>query len=118
MSHFVARKAIPRRTFLRGLGATFSLPLLDAMVPALTASAATPAAPARRIGYVFMPMGADMTRWTPPAGDRLDKLSYILDSLEPVKQSITVLSNLELRNAYPGTHATSNAAFPRLGPGI
>ncbi|WP_206293708.1 DUF1552 domain-containing protein [Humisphaera borealis] len=111
MSNFIARRSIPRRTFLRGVGATLALPLLDAMVPALSAGTASAATPVRRLGYVFMPMGADMTRWTPPPGEKLDKLSFILDSLEPVKQYLTVVSNLELRNAYPGTHATSNAAF-------
>ncbi len=109
MSNFITRKHLARRTFLRGLGASLALPYLDAMVPALAAKAA--AAPVRRLGYVFMPMGADMTRWTPPVGDKLDKLSYILESLEPVKENISILTNLELRNAYPGTHATSNAAF-------
>ena len=108
----VTRKALSRRTFLRGAGAAVALPLLDAMVPALTAQGKTPAAPQRlrRLGYVYIPMGCDGTRWTPP-GDGLDKLSYILGPLEPVKDHVTVLSNLELRNAYPGTHATSNSAF-------
>ena len=53
----VKKMALPRRTFLRGLGATVTLPLLDAMVPALTAQASTAAAPVRRLGYVFIPMG-------------------------------------------------------------
>ena len=107
----LSRKALPRRTFLRGVGATLALPLLDAMVPAATALAATPAAPVRRLGFVFMPMGCDITRWTPRDGDRLDALSPILESLAPVKDHVSVLTNMELRNAYPGTHATSNAAF-------
>src|SRR4051794_34695092 len=114
----LSKKSLPRRTFLRGVGATLALPLLDAMVPAATALAATPAAPVRRLGFVFMPMGCDITRWTPrtPAGkgggdEKLGELSPILKSLEPVKQHVSVLSNMELQNAYPGTHATSNAAF-------
>src|SRR5215218_9734905 len=110
----ITKKALPRRTFLRGLGATLALPLLDAMVPAATAMANTAAAPVRRLGFVFMPMGCDITRWTPatPAGtDKLEKLSPILESLEPVKKHVSILSNMELQNAYPGTHATSNAAF-------
>jgi hypothetical protein len=109
----ITKKALSRRTFLRGAGAAVALPLLDAMIPAMTATAATAAAPQRlrRLGYVYMPMGCDHTRWTPPGGDRLDKLSFILDPLAPVKQHVTVISNLELRNAYPGTHATSNSAF-------
>jgi len=107
----ISRKALPRRTFLRGVGATLALPLLDAMVPAATAMAASPAAPVKRLGFVFMPMGCDITRWTPPGKEKLDQLSPILSSLEPVKKHVSVLTNLELRNAYPGTHATSNAAF-------
>jgi hypothetical protein len=107
----ISRKALPRRTFLKGVGATLALPLLDAMVPAATAMAATPAAPVRRLGFVFMPMGCDLTRWTPSGGEKLDKLSFILSSLEPVKEKVCILSNMELQNAYPGTHATSNAAF-------
>ena len=107
----ITKKALPRRTFLKGIGATLSLPLLDAMVPAATALEKTPAKPVRRLGYVFMPMGCDITRWTPPGGEKLDKLSPILSSLEPVKQDVTIVSNLELANAYPGSHATSNSAF-------
>jgi hypothetical protein len=83
------------------------------MIPSLTAMADTPANPTRlrRLGYVYMPMGCDVTRWTPPGGEVLDELSPSLSPLEPVKKNIAIISNLELRNAYPGTHATSNASF-------
>lgn len=106
------KQALPRRTFLRGLGTTLALPLLDAMIPSMTAAAATPANPARlrRLGFVYMPMGCDITRWT-PSSDRLDDLSPILSPLGPVRSHVTAITNLELRNAYPGTHATSNCAF-------
>ena len=107
----VTKKAMPRRTFLRGMGVSIALPLLDAMIPAATPLAKTAANPVRRLGYVFMPMGCDITRWTPPGEKTLDELSPILSSLAPVKQYVTAISNLELQNAYPGTHATSNAAF-------
>ena len=108
----ITKKALPRRTFLRGMGASLALPLLDAMIPAATAATKTAALPVRRLGYVFMPMGCDITRWTPPGTDgKLGELSPILSSLAPVKNDITVLTNLELRNAYPGSHATSNSAF-------
>jgi len=103
--------ALPRRTFLRGVGTALALPLLDAMVPAMTALADSPANPVRRLGFVFMPMGCDTTRWTPPGGEKLEQLSPILGSLEKVKSQVTILSNMELKNAYPGTHATSNSAF-------
>ena len=108
----VTKKALPRRTFLRGSGATLSLPLLDAMVPPLRALADTPAEPVRRLGFVYMPMGSDISRWTPPgAGGRLGELSPALASLSPVSEHLTVLTNMELKNSYPGTHATSNAGF-------
>lgn len=107
----ISKKALPRRTFLRGLGATLALPLLDAMVPALTAAEKSPAAPVRRLGFVFIPMGCDITRWTPTGKDKLAELSPILSPLAPVKEHVSVLTNMELRNAYPGTHSSSNAAF-------
>jgi hypothetical protein len=108
----VTKKALPRRTFLRGLGASLSLPLLDAMVPAMTALAATPGNPVRRLGFVYMPMGADIARWTPPGGNGpLGELSPALQSLAGVRDQLTVFTNMELKNAYPGTHATSNASF-------
>src|SRR5436190_19994372 len=105
----ITKKALPRRAFLRGVGATVSLPLLDAMVPPMTALAATPANPVRRLGFVYIPMGAHIPEWTPPGS--LAELSPTLRSLRPVTDHLTVITNLELRNAYPGTHATSNAAF-------
>src|SRR6185312_3922522 len=108
----ITKKALPRRTFLRGMGATLALPLLDAMVPAMTAFAKTPADPVRRLGFIYMPMGCDITRWTPRSTDgTLKMLSPALQSLEPFVDRLTVFSNMELKNAYPGTHATSNAAF-------
>lgn len=107
----ITKKALPRRTFLRGMGVAVALPLLDAMVPAMTALAATPASPVRRLGYIFIPMGSDISRWTPPGKNGLTKLSPILQSLESVKDQVTVLTNMELRNASNGSHATSNSAF-------
>lgn len=108
----VTKKALPRRTFLRGAGTALALPLLDAMIPSMTALAATVASPERlrRLGFVYMPMGSDITRWTPP-GETLDELSPTLSPLNKVKQHVTAITNLELKNAYPGTHATSNASF-------
>jgi hypothetical protein len=107
----ITKKALPRRTFLRGVGATVALPLLDAMVPSMTAIAKTAAEPVRRLGFVYMPMGCDLPRWTPPGEGKLTELSPALQSLRPVVDDVTIISNLELKNAYPGTHATSNAAF-------
>jgi uncharacterized protein DUF1552 len=108
----ITKKALPRRTFLRGMGATVALPLLDAMIPSMTALAQTPAKPVQRLGFVYIPMGSDISRWTPPGeGGALTELSTTLSPLAPVMKHVTVVSNMELKNAYPGTHATSNAAF-------
>src|ERR1041384_7162686 len=108
----ITKKALPRRTFLRGVGPPVALPLLDAMVPSMTALAATPANPVRRLGFVYIPMGAHMPLWTPTGdGGELAGLSPSLKALEPVKEHLTVVTNTELRNAYPGTHATSNSSF-------
>jgi hypothetical protein len=93
------------------MGASLALPLLDAMVPSMTALAKTPADPVRRLGFVYVPMGSDIARWTPSGEGRLVELSHALQSLGPVVDQLTVITNLELKNAYPGTHATSNAAF-------
>jgi hypothetical protein len=107
----ITKKALPRRTFLKGMQATLALPLLDAMIPAATALAKTPARPVRRLGFVFVPMGCDRARWTPPGQETLGELSPILASLEGVKEQLTVVTNLRLEQSYPGTHDTSNAGF-------
>ena len=107
---FITKRSLPRRAFLRSVAGTMALPLLEAMIPAATALAKTPANPVRRLGFVFMPMGCDQSRWT-LSGDKLDQLSPILSSLAPVKEHVTAITNLELQNAYPGSHATSNSAF-------
>lgn len=109
--NFITKKSLSRRTFIHGVGASFSLPLLDAMVPAATASTQISAINAKRLGYIFMPMGCDQSRWTPKSEKTLDELSPILKSLASVKDQTTVLTNMELRPAYPGSHATSNSSF-------
>ncbi len=107
-----SNKAISRRTLLRGAGAAFALPLLDAMIPACTALDKTAAAPTqlRRLGYVYIPMGFSPQEWT-PNGTTLTELPQSLKSLETIKQQVTIVSGMELKNAYPGSHATSNSAF-------
>ncbi len=90
----VSRKAIDRRTVLRGLGVTAALPLLDAMVPALTALEKTAARPVNRLGAVYVPNGIMMPQWTPTAeGDAYD-FPPILKPLEPFRDRLLVLSGL------------------------
>src|SRR5262245_23763559 len=109
---FTRQKSLPRRTFLRGAGATLALPLLDAMVPSLLASARTAAAPVRRLGFVYIPMGSNISQWTPNAEGKLTDLSPTLSSLKPFVDHVTVVTNLENKNAYsPGNHATANSCF-------
>ncbi|MYK87213.1 MAG: hypothetical protein F4018_02035, partial [Acidobacteria bacterium] len=64
---FISKMHLPRRTVLRGIGATVALPLLDCMVPALTATSRTAAAPVRRFGIFYVPNGMSMPYWSPKA---------------------------------------------------
>jgi uncharacterized protein DUF1552 len=114
---FVAKKYLSRRTFLRGAGVTLSLPLLDSMVPALTALSQTAANPRLRLGFCFMPHGAVMANWTPASEGPL-QLSPILAPLEAHKDQILVLSNLAHAMAGPqgpgdngGDHTRCPAVF-------
>src|ERR1700755_3491554 len=103
---FITKKFIPRRTFLRGAGVTLALPLLDSMIPAFTARAAT-AASARRLGFVYIPMGCNWFQFFPKEVGKIAELSPTLSTLNPVLDQVTVISNLELKNSYsPGNHAT------------
>jgi len=91
---FVTKQSLPRRTFLRGIGATLSLPLLDAMVPALTAMANTAAAPARRIGFIYHPMGTIYEQWTPATEGASFTMPHILAPLEPLRDQMLVVTGL------------------------
>jgi hypothetical protein len=108
---YATRKALPRRTFLRGVGASVALPLLDAMVPSFTVLAQTPAVPRTRFGAVFIPNGAIIESWTPTNAGAGLELSPILKPLEPFRDSLVVISNL-VRAATPGgDHAVSAAGW-------
>ena len=99
---FLTKKHLHRRTFLRGLGVTISLPLLDSMLPAQTPLARTAANPQIKLGLCFMPHGAVMANWTPAGeGDNLT-LSRTLAPLEPYKNQVVVVSNLAHKMAAPG----------------
>ena len=106
---FVTRRSLPRRTVLRGIGAALALPLLDAMVPALTATAQTAAAPTRRFGAVFVPMGERPSHWTPATTGAGFELSPILKPLERFRDSLTVVSNVD--RPLQGTHAVSSGTW-------
>lgn len=90
----ITKASLPRRTVLKGFGAALALPLLDAMIPALTASAQTAAAPKRRLGCVYVPHGAIMDRWTPPQSGQGFEFTPILKPLEPFRNQLVVVTNL------------------------
>ncbi len=91
---FITRKHLSRRTVLRGAGAAIALPLLDAMIPAATALAATAAAPRPRLGFVYFPHGAVMNRWMPTQAGKSFDLPRILQPLESCKAYATVVTGL------------------------
>ena len=105
---FITKMSLPRRTFLRGVGVTLALPLLESMVPALTAMAKTAANPQRRFGAVFVPLGERPGYWTPKATGADFELTPILKPLEPFRDHLTVVS--ELCDPLDG-HATTVAAW-------
>ena len=90
----VTKKAIPRRTILRGLGAAVALPLVDAMVPALTAQARTAARAVRRLGVVYHPNGVIYDKWVPKGVGADFELSPTLAGLQPFKDQLTVVTGL------------------------
>jgi uncharacterized protein DUF1552 len=110
---FISKLSLPRRTFLRGVGATVALPLLEAMVPAMTALAKADANPRVRFGAVYIPNGAIMEEWIPDAVGTAFELKPILKPLEPYSSSLVIVTNLT--RSHPGSqvgdHAVSAAGF-------
>jgi hypothetical protein len=106
---FITKKHLPRRTFLRGVGATLALPLLDAMVPASTLLAKTAANPAARLGFVYLPHGAIMDKWTPATEGAGFEFSPILKPLEPFRDRLNIVSGL-------GHRAADSTAVHSLSP--
>src|SRR5215467_8201473 len=110
----VTRKALSRRSVLKGLGAVVSLPFLDAMVPAFAKGLA--ATPPTRLAWFYLPNGIDMRNWTPDAEGALGKLPTILAPLEPVKNELLVLSNLTTNwgrplQDGPGDHGRAMGSY-------
>ncbi len=95
----VTKKAISRRTILRGLGATVALPLLDAMVPALTAAGNTPAKAVRRLGVIYHPNGVIYDKWLPTGVGANFELSPTLAGLQPFKDKLIVVTGLSMDQA-------------------
>lgn len=113
---FITKKHLPRRTFLRGAGATIALPLLDAMIPAATALAQTAAAPVRRFVGVWHPHGAAPGYWSPLQEGRDFEFSFITEPLEAVRDHTVLISGLDCTAAYstpeePGGNHARGAVF-------
>ncbi len=110
----IFKKSLPRRTFLKGAGASLALPFLDAMVPALAAS---PAKNPLRLGYIYLPVGRIMENWTPKSQGRDYELTPTLAPLAPYRDDMLVLSGLDIKAAdlrpgeRGGTHARPCAAY-------
>ena len=114
--NFVTRKHLSRRTLLKGVGTTLALPLLDSMIPALTAQSRTAAAPLQRLGFVYFPHGAVMDKFTPATTGAGFELSPVLKPLEAHRDDILVLSNLCHHQADSlgdggADHARASATF-------
>ena len=109
----VTKKHLPRRTFLRGTGTVLALPLLDAMVPALRAERLTAAAPVRRLGFIYYPLGVDRDRWRPIGEGQSYQLSEALAPLAPHKSKFLVLSGLssDPDRTKAGFHDRAMASF-------
>src|SRR4249919_3849479 len=119
---FIAKISLPRRAFLRGMGTALSLPLLDAMVPALSAMAATPAKPVRRLGFIYLPNGVAMNfkgvnYWTPSREGADFELSTILSPLAAFRKEMLVVSGLNhhqadvLEDGANGDHTRSTSTW-------
>jgi uncharacterized protein DUF1552 len=100
---FLSRKHLSRRTVLKGIGASIGLPLLDAMIPAGTALAQTPAVAPLRLGFVYFPHGALQDEWQPKKIGRDFDFPFILSPLEPLRDHLTVVSGLRNKGGEGGT---------------
>ena len=112
----ITKKCLPRRTFLRGMGVTLALPLLDSMVPAFAQVRGSAARGIQRFAVVYVPNGINMAKWT-PAGEGPLEMTAILAALAPFKERLLLLSGLASEPAMPitgegtGDHARASAAF-------
>jgi Protein of unknown function (DUF1552) len=113
----ITKKCLSRRAVLRGIGATLALPLLDGMVPALSALAKTAAGGVKRLGVIYAPNGMNMLQWLPVGEGAGFRFSPILEPLAPFRDQLVVVSGLADRYGWPqgdegtGDHARASATF-------
>lgn len=108
----ITKKALARRSFLRGAGAVLALPVLDAMTPALTAAASAPT----RMAFVYHPVGMIMDRWTPATEGKGFAFTPSMKALEPFRENTTILTGLAQVQGRalgdgPGDHAREGATW-------
>src|ERR1043165_6611742 len=106
---FISKKHLSRRTFLHAAGATMALPLLDSMIPAMTAQPRTAAAASSRLGFVYLPHGAIMDRWTPKTEGAGFEFMPILQPLEKFRDRLNIVTGL-------GHAAADTSAVHSLSP--
>jgi hypothetical protein len=113
----ITKKAIPRRTFLRGINVALALPLLDAMIPPFASTLDATAKPAARLSFVYVPNGIIMDKWTPVAEGAAFELTPILEPLAPFRDHLLVLSGLAHNEARAlpgeagGDHSRAGPSF-------
>jgi hypothetical protein len=107
---FLTKKHLSRRTFLKGTGVSLALPLLESMVPAGTALAATAAAPKTRLGCIYIPHGATMDKWTPVGEGTAFQFSETLQPLEAFRDRVCVVSDLAHAPVAPATGEDTGGA--------
>ena len=110
---FISKKRLPRRTFLRGAGTSLALPLLDAMIPAMTAQHRTAAAPVRRLGFIYFPLGVDRERWDPQGAGADYQANEALAPLAPLRKKFVILTGLssDPDRSKAGFHDRAMASF-------
>ena len=107
---FVTKSSLHRRTFLRGVGATLALPLLDAMVPALSALGRTAARPVPRLGFFYVPNGIILREFLPTTDGSNFEIPRLLKPLASYRDQLTIVSGLanaegDARDASSGPHS-------------
>ena len=107
----IFNKTLPRRTLLRGIGASLALPLLDSMVPALSSASAQIAQPAKRLGVVYVPNGMAMKSWTPATDGTGFEITRILKPMAAYQDRMVVLTGLNGTNSNAGVHASASTRF-------
>lgn len=107
----IFKKKLPRRTMLRGLGASLALPLLDSMIPALSSASALEAQPVKRLGVVYVPNGMAMKSWTPATDGAGFEITRILQPIAAYKDRMLVLTGLNGVASNAGVHASASTRF-------